>query len=202
MATRLDRDPVYIAGVAETPLGEVHDHSELSMVALAAREALDEAGMTLADVDAVFTNYMGDEGSAQVAEYLGVVPRYADSTNIGGASYEAHVHHAMLAIAAGRCEVALIAYASRQRSRRVRAVGATDETSSLMRQFETPYGLPEPIGYYAMAAARHMHEFGTTSAQLAEVAVAARAWASMNPKAWDRDPLTIEDCLASRPIRY
>jgi acetyl-CoA acetyltransferase len=200
MPNVLDDHPVYLAGVAETPLGTVPDHSELSMVAIAAREALGEAGMTLVDVDGIFTNYMGEEGSVQVAEYLGIQPRYCDSTNIGGASYEAHVHHAMLAIATGRCEVALVAYASRQRSRRARSLGLGNEDGELIRQFEAPYGVPAPIGYYAMAAARHMHEFGTTSEHLAQVAVAARAWAQRNPKAWDRDPLTIEECLASRPI--
>ena len=92
---------VYIAGVAETPLGKVPDQTELSMVALAAREALAEAGMTLADVDGLFVNYMGEEGSVQVGEYLGIQPRYGDSSDLGGGSFEAFVHHAMLAVAAG-----------------------------------------------------------------------------------------------------
>ena len=107
---------VYIAGVAETPLGKVYDHSEMSMAALASREALAEAGMTLRDVDGLFTNYMGEEGSVQLGEYLGVQPRFAESSDMGGGAFEFFVHHAMLAIAAGHCEVALIAYASRQRT--------------------------------------------------------------------------------------
>ena len=78
--------PAYIAGVAETPLGEVWDHSELSMAALASHEALTEAGLTFADVDALFTNYMGEEGTVQLGEYLGIMPRYADSTDLGGAA--------------------------------------------------------------------------------------------------------------------
>jgi acetyl-CoA acetyltransferase len=198
--TSLANSPVYIAGVAETPLGEVHDQTELSMAALAAREALAEAGMTLKDVDGVFVNYMGEEGSVQVAEYLGIQPRYADSSDLGGAAFEAFVHHAMLAIAAGRCEVALACYASRQRTRRSRSMtGRTDE-DSLTAQFQRPYGLPAPIGHYALIAARHMHQYGTTSEQLAEIAVAARQWAQLNPKAWRRDPLTVEQVLASRPI--
>ncbi len=193
---------VYVAGVAETPLGEVPDHTELSMVALAAREALAEAGMTLADVDGVFTNFMGDQGSIQVAEYLGITaPRYADSTDLGGAAYEAHVHHAMLALAAGRCEVALIGYASRQRSKRNRAMHRPGDPESITSQFEVPFGLPAPVGRYALCAARHMHEFGTTEEQLAEVAVAARAWANLNPKAWSHGkPLTVDDVLGSKPI--
>ena len=188
---------VFIAGVAETPLGKVPDQTELSMVALAAREALAEAGMRLSDVDGVFAHRMGEEGSVQVGEYLGIKPRYADSTDLGGASFEAFVHHAMLAVSAGHCEVALIAYASRQRSRRSRRAARPDLDLTLRAQFEEPHGLPFPIGHYALSAARHMHEFGTTPEQLAEVAVAARAWAAMNPKAWSREPLTVEDVLAS-----
>jgi acetyl-CoA acetyltransferase len=198
--TNIGINPVYIAGVAETPLGEVRDHSELSMVAMAAREALAEAGMTLRDVDAVFVNYMGEEGSVQVGEYLGIQPRYADSSDLGGGAFEAFVHHAMLAIAAGRCEVALIAYASRQRSRRGRNRVLQGDPMSLTAQFDTPYGLAMPISNYALIAARHMHQYGTTAEQLAEVAVTARRWAQLNPKAWSRDPLTVDDVLASKMV--
>ena len=190
---------IYVAGVAEAPLGKVPDHTELSMVALAAREALAEAGMTLREVDGVFVNYMGEEGSIQVGEYLGIQPRYADSSDLGGGSFEAFVHHAMLAVAAGHCEVALIAYASRQRSRRNRAMTFAQD-DSLMGQFEAPYGLPLAIGQYALIASRHMYEHGTTPEQLAHVAVTAREWAKRNPKAWSRDELTVEDVLASPPI--
>jgi len=196
----LDDTPIYITGVAETPLGEVWDQTELSMCALAAREALAEAGLTLKDVDGVFVNYMGEEGSVQVAEYLGIQPRYADSSDLGGAAFEAFVHHAMLAITAGHCEVALITYASRQRSRRSRGMTRPQDPTTLQSQFEIAYGLPAPLGYYALIAARHMHQFGTTPEQLAEIAVAARRWAQLNPKAWSRDPLTVADVLSSRPI--
>jgi acetyl-CoA acetyltransferase len=191
--------PVYVAGAAETALGEVTDQSELSMAALAAKEALDEAGMTLGDVDAVFTNYMGEEGSVQLGEYLGIQPHYSDSSDLGGAAFEAFVHHALVAIDAGRCEVALIAYASRQRTKRSRRL-AREGFMSLGAQMERDAGLPLPLGHYAMIAARHMHQYGTTSEQLAEIAVAARAWARLNPKAWSRDPLTVKDVLASRLI--
>jgi acetyl-CoA acetyltransferase len=189
-------DDVYVVGAAETALGKVHDQSELSMVALAGREALAEAGMTFADVDGLFVNYMGEEGSVQVGEYLGIQPRYADSTDIGGAAFEAFVHHAALAIAAGRCEVALVAYASRQRTRKKRSRAAASD-DSLVAQFEAPYGIPVPLGHFALLAARHRHLYGTTAEQLAEVAVAARLWAQRNPVAWSRDPLTVEDVLAS-----
>jgi acetyl-CoA acetyltransferase len=156
--------------------------------------------MTFADVDALFTNYMGEEGTVQLGEYLGIMPHYADSTDLGGAAFEAFVHHAVAAIHAGRCEVALIAYASRQRTRRSRKMTRESDTSSLGAQFELSYGLPGPLGHYAMIAARHMYQYGTTSEQLAEIAVAARAWAALNPKAWSRDPITVGDVVGSRLI--
>jgi len=194
------KTPIYVVGAAETPLGEVRDHSELSMVAVAARDALGQAGMTLKDVDGVFVNYMGEEGSIQVAEYLGIRPRYADSSDLGGGTFEAFIHHAFLAIAAGRCEVAMIAFASRQRSKRGRSGVLKTVSDSLPAQFELPHGLPMPIGQYALIAARHQYQFGTTSEQLAAVAVSARQWAMKNPAAWSRDPLTVEDVLASRLV--
>jgi acetyl-CoA acetyltransferase len=197
MSHVLTTSPVYIVGAAETPLGKVLDQSEFSMVALAAKEALNEAGLSLRDVDALFTNYMGEEGSVQLGEYLGIQPRYAESSDMGGASFEFFVHHAMTAIATGRCDVALITYASRQRSRRNRKRAAAALDGSLAAQFETPYGIHFPIGHYALSAARYMHQYGAKPEHLAEIAVAARKWAELNPKAWIRDPLTIEDVMAS-----
>jgi acetyl-CoA acetyltransferase len=117
---------------------------------------------------------------------------WTDSTNIGGSSFEAHVHHAALAIDAGLCDVVLIAYGSTQRS-----VTRAKATSSEVSPYEEAYKPMLPIAGYALAASRHMHEFGTTREQLAEVAVAAREWAAMNPLAWSRDPLSVEDVLAS-----
>lgn len=188
---------VHIAGVAETPLGKVYDHSELSMAAVAAREALAEAGMTLNDVDGLFTNYMGEEGSVQLGEYLGIYPRFAESSDMGGAAFEFFVHHAMLAVEAGRCEVALIAYASRQRTLRNRPRWLGADGYTLTGQFEAPYGATAPISQYALFAARHMYEFGTTAENLAQVAVSARKWAQLNPKAYYQNPLTVDDVMAS-----
>jgi len=193
--------PIYIAGAAETPLGKVTDQTELSMAAWAARAALAEAGMTLRDVDSLFTNYMpyvgADNGASRVGEYLGVHPRYADCSDLGGAAFECFIHHAMLALTAGRCECALIVYASRQRSRRSRPRHPEADEYSLTGQFDRPYGLLTPISQYALMAARHMYQYGTTSEQLARVAVSARKWAALNPKAWSRQPLTVDDVLTS-----
>lgn len=192
--------PAYIVGAAETALGKVIDQSEFSMVALAAMEALGEAGLKLKDVDAVFTNYMGEEGSVQLGEYLGLQPRYAKSSDMGGASFEFFVHHAMLAVACGRCDVALIAYASRQRSRRNRKRAVSELDGTLAAQFEAPFGIHFPIGHYALSAARHMYQYGTTPEHLAAVAVAARKWAMRNPRAWSREPLSLADVMASPMI--
>jgi acetyl-CoA acetyltransferase len=197
MHSALSASPVYIVGAAETPLGKVTDQSEFSMVAKASQEALGEAGLGFRDVDALFTNYMGEEGSVQLGEYLGVRPRYAESSDMGGASFEFFVHHAMAAIATGRCDVALITYASRQRSRRNRKKAAAALDGSLSAQFETPFGIHFPIGHYALSAARYMHQYGIKLESLAEIAVAARAWAGLNPKAWIRDPLTLDEAMAS-----
>ena len=195
---------VYIAGVAESPLGKVVDQTELSMMALAAREALAEAGMTIKDVDGLFVRFRTNEAylehTVEFGEYLGIQPRFADSTDIGGCTFEAYLNHAMMAVASGRCEVALIAYASRQRSRRARTMLAAPDDYTLTGQFETPYGILSPIGQYALIAARHMHQYGTKPEHFAEVAVAARRWAQLNPKAFSRDPLTIDDVLASEMI--
>jgi acetyl-CoA acetyltransferase len=195
---------VCIAGVAEGPLGKVPDHSELSMMAVAARAALAEAGLSTRDVDGLFVRYRTSEPlvehTVELGEYMGVQPRFADSTDIGGASFEAYIHHALLAVAAGRCDVALLAYASRQRSRRSRSMLQAPDDYTLSGQFEAPYGLLSPIGQYALIAARHMHQYGTTAAQMAEVAVAARRWAQLNPRAFVRDPLTVDDVLASEMV--
>lgn len=184
-----------IVGVAESDLGVVGPKTVLQLQAQAARAALAEAGLTVKDVDAVFTAGAGWSWapSMLLAEYLGIRPKVTDSTNIGGASFEAHVGHAAAMIALGLCEVALIAYAATPRS----GVRGMPRTPTLADQFELPYGPPLPIAGYALAAMRHMHEYGTTPEQLAEVAVATRKWAALNPKAYKRELITIEDVLSS-----
>lgn len=201
----LSKDPVYITGVAETPLGLVEDHNELSMIAKATKEACAEAGMKIKDVDGIFTAGIGKSSSVQVCEYLGIRPRYADSSDHGGGQFEAFVNHAACAISAGQLEVALIAFASRNRSKRGRMPRGWDDYNpmtddTLTSQFEAPYGLHVMVGHFALVAARHMYQYGTTRKQLAEVAVVAREWARLNPKAFKRDPITWEDVLRS-PLR-
>ncbi len=188
-----------IVGVAESDLGVTPGKTALQLQAQAARAALADAGLEKSDVDALFTagNWSWSP-NLLLAEYLGIQPRYTDGTNIGGSSFEAHVGHALAGIEAGRFEVALITYGSTQRSDQSRNRPTTH--AALVEQFERPYGLPAPVGAYALAAMRHIYQYGTTSEQLAEIAVATRKWAMMNEKAMMRTPITIEDVLTSRWI--
>lgn len=196
-----------IVGVADVPLKDgkvLTPMSVLQTQALAARDALADAGIPMGEVDGLLTAGMwGVPGPGQLptvtmSEYLGITPRFVDGTNIGGSAFEAHVAHAATAIEAGRCEVALITYGSLQRSEASRNLAG--RPSVLTMQYETPWGMPTPVGGYAMAAMRHMHEFGTTSEHLAEIAVATRKWAALNPGATMRGPLSIEDVLGSPMI--
>lgn len=193
-----------IVGVGDIELenGKVRDGlSVLQIQAIAAKRALEEAGLTKDDVDGIFTSgFWGIPGNGvfptlALAEYLGIEPKYTDSTQIGGSSFESHIGHAAAAIKAGLCEVALIVYGSTARSQPNKGGGFTK--AEFLSQYETPYGIPLPIGSYAMAAHRHMHEYGTTSEQLAEIAVATRKWAELNPAATMREPITIDDVLQS-----
>ena len=171
------------------------------MQARAAKAALDDARIPMRDVDGLLVaGLWGVPGPGQLAsvtlgEYLGIIPRFADTTNIGGSAFEAHVAHAAMAIEKGYCDVALIVYGSTQKSERSRTLGG--RPSVLTMQFENVWGIPQPVGGYAMAAKRHMHEHGTTEEQLAEIAVATRAWAHLNPAATMRDLITIDDVMNS-----
>jgi acetyl-CoA acetyltransferase len=188
---------VAIVGVAESDLGLTPDKTVLQLQAQAASAALEDAGLQFGEVDALFcAGNWAWSPNLMLAEYLGIRPKYTDSTNIGGSSFEAHIEHAVAGIEAGLFEVALITYGSTQRSDRGRGRG--NFTLKLTEQYEPPFGLPTPVGAYALAATRHMFEYGTTSEQLAEVAVATRKWATMNEKAMKREPISIEDVLKSR----
>jgi len=187
-----------IVGVAESDLG-LTGASILTLQTQATRAALDDAGLTLRDVDGLCTNGLSRFSTTQLAEYLGISPVWTDSTFAGGASYEIFVARAAEAIRSGLCTTVLIAYASNQRSARSRSLGGVAEPHAPGTWYEASYGALDPISLYGMAAQRHMHEFGTTPEQLAEVAVAARAWALLNPKAFHyaSGPLTVDAVLAS-----
>jgi acetyl-CoA acetyltransferase len=185
---------IAIVGAAESGLGEAPPGATPGdLMRLAALDALAEAGLETGDVDGLFAASMQlPMASLTLGEALGVEPRYTDSTQIGGSSPLAHLQHARAAIGAGLCSVAVVAYGSTQRS-----VGRAGASVQEVSPWEAPYDPPLPVAAYALAASRHMHEFGTTPEQLASVAVAARAWAATNPRAFKRDPLSVEDVLAS-----
>jgi len=188
-----------IVGVAESDqIGRVPDKPAIMLHAEAARSALAEAGLTKNDVDGLFTAGIS---TLELGEYLGIEPKVTDTTAVGGSSFVIHIAHAATAIATGRCEVALVTHGESGRSR-VGMAGPAVARDALRNQFEAPFGLPQPVGAYAMACSRHMYEYGTTKEQLAEIAVATRKWAMLNPKAMMRDPITIEDVLTSRMISY
>lgn len=192
---------VAIVGAAESELGKVPGMTSLDLQAQATARALRDAGLALKDVDGIFAHVDDRHAGLQLAEYLGIQPRYVDSTGVGGMSNVMHIRHAMAAIEAGMCEVALVAYGSTQLSDGTRKVGGTPEDMRMPRgQFITPYGQLSPIGYYAMVAQLHMHRYGTTPRDLAEVAVAARKWAQLNPHAYRREETSIEEVMASRMI--
>ena len=191
------RGKACIVGVAESDLGAVGKGvTPLDLQAQAMVRALDEAGLKKSEVDGLFSaSAFYQMASVEVAEYLGIQPRYTDSTTVGGCSFIVHLHHAATALQSGACNVALILYGSTQRS----GMGGFTTTAN-DSPYELPYGPRMPISMYAMSAARHMHQYGTTREQIAEVAVQTRAWAQMNPKAFMRDPLTVDDVVNARMI--
>ena len=195
----LRRGSVAIVGAAESELGQVAaGTTPVDLMAQATARALADCGLSLGDVDAVFTaSSQLRMPTLSLCEYLGLRPRYQDGTGIGGSSFMTHVQHAMLAIEHGLCDVALIAYGSTQRT-----VSRAAASPREFNPYETPYRPFLPASAYALAASRHMHQFGTTRTHLAEVAVAARQWALLNPAAWEKEPLTIEQALGARMVSY
>jgi acetyl-CoA acetyltransferase len=190
-----------IVGVAESDLG-VTGRSALELQAQAVARALDDAGLALADVDGVASVGVPRFPAIQAAEYLGLRPTWSDSTFTGGSSFEVLTARAAQAITAGHAQTVVVVYGSDQRSARSRSLGGVLDPQQPESQFDAPYGPLSPVSFYALAAARHMHEYGTTSEQLAEIAVAAREWALLNPKAYryGSQPVTVDDVLASPVI--
>jgi acetyl-CoA acetyltransferase len=192
---------IVIAGVAESDYGRVPNMTEMQLHAQALQRVLEDSGLRKEEIDGVFcsSQTMGMP-TVMLCEYLRIFPRYSDSTSIGGSSFEAHLNHAVAAIRAGKCEVALINYGSAQLSSRGRMLGTGGRPPSIPEDtYESPYG-NVLVGAYAMAARRHMYQYGTTSEQLAEIAVVTRRHAGLNPLAMYREPITVQDVLNSRMI--
>jgi acetyl-CoA acetyltransferase len=196
MTDAFPRGKAAIVGAATFGMGEAPGYTTTELATHASLKALAQAGLAVKDVDGLFV-LLPDEslGLLVMSEYLGIQPRIGDNTRTGGSSFEIYATLAALALAAGQCDVALIAYGSNQRSNSGKL-----QSTSRPSPWETPYKPMRPVSSYAMAAARHMYQYGTTKAQLGAVAIAARQWAQLNPDAFMRDPLTMEDYLKSRLV--
>ncbi|MFF2249216.1 acetyl-CoA acetyltransferase [Streptomyces sp. NPDC058142] len=187
---------VAIAGIALSDCGRVDEATPYALHAQAARRAVTDAGLTPDVVDGFASAGLGILAPVEAAEYLGLKPRWVDSTSVGGSTWEVMAAHAADAIAQGHARAVLLVYGSTARAD-IKARRRTSNLSFGARgplQFEVPYG-HSLIAKYAMSARRHMHEYGTTLEQLAEVAVQARANAALNPEAMFRDPVTVDDVL-------
>jgi len=192
---------VAIAGVALSDVGRVDSASAYALIGQSCRRALADAGLRPADVDGFASTSLGTMPPIDVAEYLGLSPRWIDSTSVGGASWEVMAAHAAEAIANGRADVVLLSYGSTARAdlKKKLRTASLNWGSRGPVQYEAPYG-HTLISKYAMAARRHMHEYGTTIEQLAEIAVSARYNAGFNEEAFYRDPITIDDVLSGPMI--
>lgn len=196
MSDRSLRMAAAIVGASETEqLGVIPDKSALQLHAEAAILALKDAGIDKSEVDGLLST----ASPAQLAEYLQITPTYVDGTSVGGCSYMIHVAHAAMALATGRCKVALITHGQSGRSR-VGETGRWGGAATPAGQFEEPYGVWGPPSRFTIPIVRYMHEYGLTEEQLASVAVAQRKWAALNPRAMMRDPITVDDVLNSRLI--
>jgi len=196
MRNGFPRGRAAIVGASTYGIGLCPGVSAVDMAARAALLALADAGISLAEVDAVYTSAPYEAlGGMELAEYLGLTPKVTDCNRTGGSAFEVYVQQAALALEAGLIDCALIAYGSNPASNPPPGVGMTRQSP-----WEAPYKPLAPLSSYALAASRHMHLYGTAREQLAEVAVAARQWAQLNPEAAVRDPLSVEDVLKARMV--
>jgi acetyl-CoA acetyltransferase len=190
------RGAAAIVGTGLAGCGEAPGRTHLELLAEAAHKALADAGIGLSEVDGVYTaTSLNFSPGLTVPEYLGIQPAIVDGTNIGGSSFLEHVISATMALQAGLCKVALICYGSNQRSASGRLTSMADPPP-----YEFPYKPRMPVAAYALAASRHIYQYGTTVEQLAEIAVAARGWAALNPDAFMRAPLTVAEVRAARMV--
>jgi acetyl-CoA acetyltransferase len=191
-------DTACIVGVDESDeIGTLPNKSQLTLHLEAISNAVRDAGLKVRDVDGIFT--AGQHPPSLLGEALGVTPRIVDGTTVGGCSFIMMVGHAVAALHHHLCDVAVVSHGESGRSQ----VGVSPRRdTSLTGQFEAPFGFGGAPTYFGMLTTRHMHEYGTTLEQWAQVAVSTRAWAALNPKARNRDPITVADVLASRPVCY
>lgn len=185
-----------IVGAATFGQGKAPGYEASDLAAIASAMALEDAGLSLTDVDGLFFCHPTDTmGGLSFAQYLGIRPKVTDNNRTGGSAFQTYVEHAAYLLDAGAIDCALIAYGSNQAT----ATGKLVSTVQPMR-YEAPYRPLNPVSSYALAAARYMHQYGAKREQLGEVALAARKWAALNPEAFKRDALTMDDYLASRMV--
>jgi acetyl-CoA acetyltransferase len=197
--TSMHGGAVAIVGAAETPqIGVRPQASVLTLHAEAARAALADAGLGIADIDGVATAM---PMPLEVSHHLGIKPRWLDGTMVGGCSFMLHVRHAAAAIASGAADVVLVSHGESGRSRVGSAYGRLDP-SSLMGQFEAPFGGQAPYSSFTLPALRFLHERGMGREDLARVVVTQRTWAVNNPRAMRRKPVTVEEVLDGPPVAY
>jgi acetyl-CoA acetyltransferase len=190
---------IAVVGAAETTrLGKIPDMSVIGLHADAALNALADADLKPSDIDGVAT---AGESPVAIAHYLGITPTWADGTSVGGCSFMLHVRHAAAAIAEGLCTTVLITHGESGRSR-VGASGFGRSPSSLMGQFEMPYGVTSPPTMFTIPVMRYLKARGYTVEDLATVSVIQREWAARNPRASFKDPITVEDVLNSPMIAW
>lgn len=190
---------VAVVGAAETTkMGKIPDVSVLGLHADAALNAMKDAGLKPSDIDGVAT---AGVSPVELAQYLGITPTYADGTSVGGCSFMLHVRHAAAAINAGLAKTILITHGESGRSR-VGAGGFGRNASSLMGQFEMPYGVTSPPTMFTIPVLRYMKTYGVTEEDLAMVSVIQREWAALNPRASFKDPITVDDVLNSPMIAW
>ncbi|MEG0921714.1 MAG: thiolase [Comamonas sp.] len=193
---RFPRGKTAIVAASTYGMGEAPGYSSMDLATAASLKALAQVGLKPADVDGLFIGLPDDFLSGLgFAEYLGIQPRITENNRTGGSAFLTHVMWAALAIEAGQCDVALIAYGSNQRSAAGKLVSSMKQSA-----YDAPYKLIRPAGAYALATSRYMHEFGLQREQLGEVALAARQWAQLNPEAFAREPLSMDEYLASRMV--
>lgn len=196
------RGKIAIVGVGLAGCGEARGMTDMEILAQAAKAAVADAGLTMKDMDGLCTaNLMSAIWPLNVVEYLGLRPKFVEGTNVGGSAFVAHQLPSMMALATGVCDAVLVCYGSVQRTG---TMGRKERTAARNvldpNPYEGPYQPFNPPSSYALVAARHMYQYGTTRRQLAEIAVAFRKWAQLNPEAFARDPLDIETVLKARMI--
>ena len=201
MMSDSSRGSIAILGTGLAGMGHAGGATEQEIIAQAACMAIERSGLKKSDIDGIITSSLTSPWWVmRMAEYMGIRPRFSDSTMFGGSAFIADLKIAQMAIDAGECENVLICYGSTPRS-----VPSSSRINQMRAEldpqpYEHPYKAFNPVSSYALAAARHMYEYGTTRKQLAEVAVAARKWAQLNPDAFSKKPLTVDDVINARMI--